>query len=81
MNSVPSEATFFIRVPFELLAHRDRHAPPMCEPELRQDCVGSGVAKVFDQVLTVQTHRDGIEQERAMPGEISPPSASRRKSS
>ena len=38
----------------------------MSEAELGQYCSGGGEAKVLDQVLPQKTHRDRVQQQRAL---------------
>ncbi len=71
-----------VAVPLELGLHRLGHAPAVGEPELGEHGARGGEAEVLDEVVAQEPHRDGVEQERALPGErITPPSGSSSSSS
>ena len=63
------DAPFRIAVPVEIFFHGRRHAPTVCEAKLGEHCAGSGQAKVFNEVLTQEPHRHGVDKEGALPGE------------
>ncbi len=58
-----------VAVPLELGLHRLGHAPAVREAELGEHGARGREAEVLDEVLAQQPHRDGVEQQRALPGE------------
>lgn len=62
-------APVLVAVPPVLGAHGLGHAPALGEAELGQEGSGGREAEVLDELLSQETHRDGVDEERALPGE------------
>ena len=70
MKPAPGVPPFVLVVPGEGGAQRLGRPPAVGEAETREHAARPGLAESVDQELAQQPERDGVEQQRALAGEV-----------